>query len=454
MTDRVGFIALARATFDIPYAASTAREASELLGGIEGLERIGSPDLATSDDQSHQLLAGIGDIDALVVFQATFADSSLIASVSSEFDGPLVLWATPEPRTGERLRLNSFCGTNLAAYVLARKGVDYRWVYRSPRDPRAAQDLREALSRPGEAPATTNGQKSATSTLSLSGKKIGRVGDRPDGFEPCDYDLDQLRDVFGVSVDAVALSRWFESAAGVEHLRVNDVRGDLEAGMEGLDTVDQGALDRSLRLYLGLAELAGERKWDGVATRCWPECFTEFGGAACVGNSLLTSAGIPGCCEADVYGNVTALLLQEAAGSPALVADLVDLDRPTNSAVFWHCGLAPHEMAASKPRATVHSNRRLPLLNEFSLRPGRITIARVTQSRNRLGLAIGGAEMVDSPLPFAGTSGVAVLDTPVAEFLDSVMGAGLEHHYGVVYGDHREDLRRFAANHELDLIEL
>ena len=53
--------------------------------------------------------------------------------------------------------------------------------------------------------------------------------------------------------------------------------------------------------------------------------------------------GIPTGCEADALGTLTTLLLQEAAGTPAFMADLVDID--TDSAVFWHCGLAPLSMA-------------------------------------------------------------------------------------------------------------
>ena len=114
-------------------------------------------------------------------------------------------------------------------------------------------------------------------------------------------------------------------------------------------------------------------------------------------------------------GAVTSLMLQWLVDAPVFVADLIHLDAADNTAVFWHCGLAPRTMADPEveTRATVHSNRKLPLLYEFPLRPGRITVARLSQSRGTHRLVIGSGEMLRAPLPFSGTAGVARLDTPV-----------------------------------------
>ena len=142
--------------------------------------------------------------------------------------------------------------------------------------------------------------------------------------------------------------------------------------------------------------------------------------------------------------------------SASFVADLVDLDASSNTAVMWHCGLAPFEMAdpESTPVATVHSNRRKPLLNEFPLKPGRVTIARFSQSRGVHRLVIGGGEMLREPLAFSGTAGVLRFDRPTNEVLDTIMHEGLEHHYGIVYGDVRDQLHALAAVLELPVIEL
>jgi hypothetical protein len=62
--------------------------------------------------------------------------------------------------------------------------------------------------------------------------------------------------------------------------------------------------------------------------------------------------------------------------------------------------------------------------------------------------------MLHEPLPFSGTSGVARFDSDVAAVLDTIMANGLEHHYGIAYGDHRDGLRAYAAHIGVPVIDL
>ena len=138
---------------------------------------------------------------------------------------------------------------------------------------------------------------------------------------------------------------------------------------------------------------------------------------------MLTDDGTPGMCEADVYGNLTSLILKELSGDAPFIADLVDIDEAGDSAVFWHCGLAPLNMAGGDmdPAPTVHSNRRKPLLHEFALKPGRVTIARLSQAGDVHKLVVGGGEMLEAPLPFSGTAGTIRFDKPAGDVLATIM---------------------------------
>jgi L-fucose isomerase-like protein len=453
-----GLVAIARPTFDVPFAEATARTA-EINLREAGLEIVGSShlamDAASLTDSLEQLATHA--IDALIILQASFADSSLTLQVAA-MNKPMVLWAFPEDRTGGRLRLNSFCGINLAGYALTNTGNDYQWLYTSADDPEAPAAIRGLFkvgqSRPkiADAPAFADFGTSARCAAEMVREKlqtttIGKVGDRPDGFEPCAYTSDAMATVLGVTVDEVPLPALFEradAASARDVAAAYDRAGEFLAGMH---EVDQVALDRSLRLNAGLRTLIRDHNWSGVATRCWPETFTEFGGAACTPMAMLADDGTPGTCEADVYGSITGVILGWLTGSASFVADLVQLDRETNTGVLWHCGLAPFEMADpdSTPTATVHSNREKPLLSEFPLKPGRVTRARVSQSRGQHRMVVGGAEMLRSPLAFSGTAGVVLFDRPVVEVMSAVLNEGLEHHFGIVYGDVQDELCALAS---------
>ena len=217
-----------------------------------------------------------------------------------------------------------------------------------------------------------------------------------------------------------------------------------------LDELDAGEVDRSLRLAGALQALRAKGGYDGFAIRCWPETFTQYGGAVCGPVSMMGEARAPCACEADVHGAATLVLLQRLSGEPVFLVDLVDLDAADDSGVVWHCGQAPVSMAdpEAQMRGTVHTNRRQALLYEFPLKPGRVTLFRLSQAFNSPKVVVAGGEMLRRPLAFAGTSGVVRFDRPARAILKDIMDCGMEHHMAIAYGDHRGTLacaRRLAG---------
>jgi len=463
---RLGIIAIARPTFDVPFAEDVASTAYATLESSE-IDVVGDSALAMSVEAVQAAVAELklAGIDGLVIVQATFADSSL-ALAAGDIDVPVVLWAFPEERSGGRLRLNSFCGINLAGFALTRLDREYGWLLSDADDGAAPLAIAGMIERPVSRPAINRAESTGTDVQAtqrahalkakLAETTIGRVGERPDGFEPCGYEADVLQSILGVRVEEVPLPELFARADSASAPSVASARARAAGFLDGIDAVDQPSLDRSLRLNAGLRSLIDEYRWSGVATRCWPETFTEFGGAACTPMALLANDGTPGSCEADVYGNVTGLVLGWLGNSASFVADLVDLDRDSGTGVLWHCGLAPFEMAdpAATATATIHSNRQKPLLSEFPLKPGRVTIARFSQSRGVHRLVIGGGEMLKAPLAFSGTAGVIRFDNSVDDVLSTIMLEGLEHHYGIVYADVVDELRALAAVLEIPVVKL
>lgn len=460
---RVALFAVASPQFDLGLARQVASGALLALRAaghvVDGSELL-------TDRHAADAAAERSGAEVTVILHATFTDSTLPMAAAARGER-LVLWSVPEPRTGERLRLHSLAGMNLAGHALTKAGRHYRWLYAQPEDRSIASRLDNAISGPQPfVPRSARQEETDLPSTALmradelrrrlANTIVGVIGDHPEGFEPSAYDVGRTIDVTGIRVERVELDDLFRAGAAADDQALGSVRERAERRLGELDKLDASAVTASLRLHCGLRSLIREHHWAGVATRCWPECFTVYGGAACTATALLTDDGIPGSCEADVYGVVTSLLLQAVADEPAFVAELADLDVETNTGAFWHCGNAPHHMAnlAAPVRATVHPTRGLPLASEFALRPGRVTIARLSQAGGDEQLVIGGGEMLDEPLPFAGTAGVVRLDHPAERVLETVMGRGLEHHYGIVYGDHHTTLAAVANRWGLPVLSL
>jgi len=459
-----GVAALARPTFDVPYAEEMARRAFAALEAA-GIRTVGPRELLFDRAAAERAVAEIragGPIDLLLILQVTFTDATMTVKLAREATTPLAVWAVPEPRIGGRLRLNAYCGLNLAAHALGRAGVPHGWLYAAPDAPGLAAQLRglatPAVSVPSRAqPVAAGPDASAERVLeSLRGAKITVVGKHPDGFDTCEYDERLLFDIAGMRVETVRLDQLFERARGMDAARVGAVHDDAARQVAGLDAVDAEQLDRSFRVFCALEDVQRDSAAKGLAVRCWPEMFTEYGCAACGPMAMMNEKRVPSACEADVHGSVSQLMLQELAGEPAWMADLVDITADDDTAVLWHCGLAPLSMCdpEAQAEATIHTNRRMPLLHQFPIKPGRVTLARLSRARNETKLMVAGATVVRAPMAFTGCSGTVRFDRPAHEVGRTIMEEGLEHHFALAYGDHKPALRAIAARWGLPVLEL
>lgn len=449
----IGILPLARSTFDTALAQEKCLSAVAALES-SGADIVGCRHLLLDEEAFQSALEELkaAPIDHIVILQTTFTDAASVVTASEELAAPLTIWALPEPRTGGRLRLNSLCGLNLAAHALGLRGFHFNWLYEDP-DIVSAEDLMRRLMNPEKtplAPAKAGEADGRGKSFPIRNARIGRIGEHPPGFDTCAFDEAQLQTRYGVRLAELPLRELFRKADG------SAVSSNCIEGLKGVGEMEPEALSRSLRLKPALQQLASEHRLDAIAIRCWPECFTDYGGAVCAAVSLLGDEGIPCACEADVFGAMSQLLLQRIADAPVFLTDLVEADAEDNSAVVWHCGQAPLSMcdAEFKPRAAVHSNRRQPLLCEFPLKPGPVTLMRLSQACGDHRLVVMKAEMLRRPPAFSGTSGVLRFHKPVELVLNAIIEHRLEHHFALSYGDHVQGLKMAAGSMGLQVLEI
>lgn len=436
---RIAFVPLVRTTFDVEFATDLINFAREQLI-TAGFELIAVDDLVSDQKSAQRVGETISSIacDLLLIFQATFADATLVATLAEASTAPIFLWAVPEPWTGSRLRLNSLCGINLAGHALTLRGIKYDYGYGLPDDQAVMQKVHRLASV-------------GALLKMLSQAKFGVVGEHPDGMESCHLDIATLKEKFGVEIVPISLEEVFDRSRSIPDEQVARIRGDLDQKLDNLAELDTKPLNGTLQVYAALQAITDEKRLNGLAVRCWPEFFTELGCAACGAMSMLSDGfcnriPIPCGCEADINGTLTQFILQTLSGKPAFGTDIVGVDHAKDQIALWHCGLAPLSMANpdEQPRGTVHSNRGLPLLMDFTLKPGPVTIARVSRATGAVQLVIGEGEMLKASKPFSGTAGTLRLTLSSADFLDVLIHQGLEHHVSLTYGHYMQTLALFA----------
>ncbi len=442
----IAFISFIRPTFDVQFAQDLTSIAKQELENA-GYSLLGADEAVTSIEQAQSLADNLAQeaIDLLVIFMATFNDSTMITTVAQAIDTPLLMWALPEPRNDDNLRLNSLCGINLAGHALTKIGQKYDYVY-------ANVDSKKPLER--------------IATLAHAGKairllkqaRIARVGERPPGFETCDYDEAQLRTHLGVEVVPVDLQQdVFEPIQKIESEKVDVVIDELSKTVAGLPEIEDMPKRKTLSTFVTLDEMAENKNLHGFAMRCWPEFFSGVGCAACAAMSMLSNKGLPASCEVDVHGTITQFILQSMSGQPAFGTDLVSIIDEQDAIALWHCGLAPLAMANEheQPRVTNHVGRKLPMLMDFALKGGTVTVARLNEQQNgKYRLVVGAAEMLDQPKPFHGTSGMMRFSRSAEAVMDTIIREGIEHHIAITYGDYVDSLSAFADYLNIPVLRL
>ena len=447
----IGYLALARETFDVDFAESKFSEAKNLLKSITS-EALGFNQLITNNDIAKKALDFFAknECDKIFLFQTTFTDAKFILNFAQDVKKPICIVSFPEPRTGGRLRLNSIFGLNLGMHSLIKNNISPEFIIIED----DSESIKLSFSQFIESnnigvktawkKATTDrNQSNFTDTVDM--QKIGVIGTRPEGFDTCDYDSVEVKDKLNVSLIDIDLDDLFEESRNVNSSTIATTKKRIASYLEGTQELEQDEFDKSISIYHGLDSLKEKHNLDAFAIRCWPETFTEYGCASCGPMAMMNEEKVSCACEADVLGGISCNILNQINDRPSLLVDIVDVDKADNSLVFWHCGLAPISMAKEgTAKSGIHSNRKKPLLHDFSLKAGEITIFRVSKARNKLQFFVLRGVVIDRPNSFSGTSGVISLGHYSAHKAEQMFKGGLEHHVAFTYGDVSDQLVRLG----------
>jgi len=452
----IGYLALARETFDVEYAESKFKIAKSLLLSLSP-DAIGFENLITNDEDANSALSffNSNDFEKIFLFQTTFTDAKFLLNFAKSIQKPICIVSFPEPRTGGRLRLNSICGLNLAMHSLIKNDITPDFVIMEEDDKANEMSFSNFIESQNESKKiawdiATIANINADFDYSIDKQTIGIIGTRPEGFDTCDYDSNEVTSKLNVSLVDLELEDLFDEAKDIEVETIVKTKSTVSSYLAGTEELVQEEFDKSLSIFHGLENLKDKHNLDAFAIRCWPETFTEYGCASCGPMAMMNEKKVSCACEADVLGGISCNILNQMNNNPSLLVDIVDVDKSDNSLVFWHCGLAPISMAKEgTARSGIHSNRKKPLLHDFSLKEGEITIFRVSKARGRLQFFVMKGQVLDRPNSFSGTSGVINLGENSAHKLEQMFKGGLEHHVAFTYGDISDKLIHFGQQMDI-----
>ena len=454
----VALLALARPTFDLAYAERNFQGARSLLQEL-GVKVVGPEQLVMTpeDVQAAQIPAA----DLYILLTASFSDASPAVELLSKVPGPILGWSMREPgENGERLKLNSMCGINLAAHALLENGQQLRHLHGDFDEPEIKVALAAAID--GKLPEAKTPTAKTDSVMAspevvqhalsvLATKKIGAIGDAPNGFTPCNFKAQQLKDIFGLSVAQIPIKSAFEKIDAVSQSARERAHANAVAAQPSLAKVNVAEATKVAGVEVALEQWQQDEHLDAIAVRCWPEFPTDLGACICSSLGRISDRGTVTTCERDVLGAVTMLVCEALGSDENYLVDIVDLDASQNLIRLWHCGSAATKLAADPENATqsIHCNRKLGVAGDFPLKTGAVTLFRIDRDldpANKTGLrmVVSRGESIPAPNRFQGNTATVVTEPDAALLVNGIVTGGYPHHLVISWIDVRPGIRRMA----------
>ncbi|MBI3428792.1 MAG: hypothetical protein HY050_01775 [Actinobacteria bacterium] len=462
----VALVALARPTFDLACAQANFDNARHLLQEL-GAEVVGPAKLVmTAEDVAAVKLPEAG---LHILFMASFSDASPAVELLSNVPGPILLWSMREPgAVGERLKLNSLCGANLAAHALMNVRQSVRHLHGNADEAAVRSSLVAALAGQlpdNHTPILINGEMASEADAqralnSLIGKKIGAIGEAPVGFTPCVYDGSKLQSIFGLDVQQISIDSVFERIAKVPAERTAKAYASAVTAQPSLADVNVEEATKVSSVEVALDDWRAEEMLDAIAIRCWPEFPTDFGACICSSLSRLSDQGTVTACERDVLGAATMLVCEALGSTENYLVDIVDLDAAAGLLRLWHCGSAATKLAVDPMHAMqyIHCNRRLGVAGNFSLKTGPVTLFRIDRDVNPsnstgLRMVVSRGESISAPNHFQGNTATVLTEPNAASLVNGIITGGYPHHLVISWIDVRPGIRRMAQMLGIPLTE-
>lgn len=437
---QVAYIPIGVPTYELVSAEKKFEESAEMLNDIT--EHVVYPDeMLLSLDKLKEFLDHL-DPDLIVLQNITFANAAYATEVLARFDCPFILWTLREPVIdGTRLRLNSLTGAYSAAntYKQFRKEpLDY--VFGAPDEVAVQKKLAAAI-------------QAARLKLHLKNLTMASIGHTPQGFG-FGRALDaEMRTNFGVNLECIEARELIHKAKSFSDEDVKEYLEDAMNRTKGLEnTPEQNRLDFA-RLYRAYKEFVDEHHVGALASRCWPDFFTEFGTPVCMVLSILNDLDVPSACEVDAYGALSMYMGRELTGRSTFFGDPVSMNEKEGTVTFWHCGMAACRLARTDTGAEVgeHCNRHIGPTMEFGCKAEKeVTIFRVGKDcEGKFRFLIAPGEALDKPKQFYGTSIVVRTDMDAKKFVEQTVTEGWEPHFVVIYGNVADELE--ILGHQLNI---
>ena len=391
------------------------------------------------------------EIEGIIVCLPNFGEETGVADAikMSGLNVPILIQACDDDLDKLQLenRRDAYCGKLSLCSNLYQYGIPYSLTARHT-CPVDSEEFHADVERFARICAVVKALRTA---------RIAQLGARVTPFRTVRYS-EKLLQQAGISVITEDMSEIFADAWLLQDddPRVLAREAEIRAYGNICPGIAREKVLKQAKLSLTIDQWMADHECVASAVQCWDSVEANYGCAACLSMSMMSSRGLPSACETDVMGAVSLLALLKASGVAPVYQDwdnnyVGDTDRCVNV----HCSNYPAAAFREKPEIANLDILATTLGTEYSfgalkgrVRPDKMTFLKVSTDDRRgvIKCYLGQGEFTDDPLETFG--GVAVCHVKNLDgLMHYVAKNGFEHHVAIVQAECADILEEALGNY-------
>jgi len=428
-------------------------------------------DLGYADDIDSSYIAlkkaQIADIDALFIIMSTYITSAVVFPFAKYLDVPQILVGIQplerldfkKTTTYIQLCNDDVCSMPEFAGVYERLGakMPFFMVETASKKEVIKQRVSEL-------------ERAINALAAFKYAKFGYLGHTYDGMYDMNTDPTAFAKTFGAHVKMLEMCELAEYVQGAKENEVKEKIDEIKSLFDIKDPsndpltdfVEEKDIEWAARTAAGLDKLVEINGLTALAYFYKGEnnnLYERIASNLIIGNSLLTSKGIPLAGEADLK-TAAAMLIMNKIGGGGSFAELHPFDTIDDIVLIGHDG--PHNINISDEKPIIrklkkfHGKSGSGISVEFKLKTGDVSLLSCSVGKDgNLKLISSAAQSVAGAIPQTGnTNTKCKFSVPVTEWIEKWCEAGPTHHLALGIGDRRKEIELFAKMADINLIQV
>ena len=386
------------------------------------------------------------EFDLLIICLAGWIPAHAVISITNEFKNkPMILWGLAgDIENGRVVTAAPQAGTTALRKVFSDLGYKFKYVYNViGKEPPLDKIKSFALA--------------STASKSLEGTKAGMMGYRDMRLYNTLYEGLSLKSKIGTDIEFFEMLEMLQLSEKADKDEIQKTLDKIKREWDFKKPADDDFLKKGIAYYLAVRKIAEERKFDAISLKD-VDGMKKLLGFPPAMIFMLLSDEIKVCTipENDAMGAVTQLIVKHITGQCGAYLEFYEFFE--KSVLLGVPDFVPAEVVDGKVTVTpaAFGNISGGLLNVSTMKTGRLTMVRLSNTGDRYTMHICGGEGKlksweeagwDYPAPQLPSLEIFI-DAPVEDFAQNISGQ----HYIIVYGDHTQALKDFCYLKDIETV--